>query len=96
MKTVSLTTHQPRHPLMKCGHAANATNGRGLPSCAICAGLTPDAEQIAETPDLTGRMASCFTQRCKSFVPSSLDLPFFEYRPDKAEDKFYCGCLGWD
>jgi hypothetical protein len=30
--------------LMSCGHAANATNERGLPSCAICVGIHPGAE----------------------------------------------------
>ena len=27
---------------------------------------------------------------------SSIELPFFEYKPDKEYDKFYCGCGGWD
>lgn len=29
-------------------------------------------------------------------VPSSLDLAFFEYKPNEEHDKFYCGCFGWD
>ena len=28
--------------------------------------------------------------------PSSWSLPFFEHRPDEAEDRHYCGCFGWD
>lgn len=28
--------------------------------------------------------------------PSSYSLPFFEHRPDEAEDRHYCGCWGWD
>jgi len=47
-------------PLMKCGHAANATNTlTGKPSCAICVGITANAEEIAETPDLSLRRARC-------------------------------------
>ena len=48
-------------PMMKCGHAANAVNARaGAPSCAICAGLTPDADAIDDAPpDLAGRTARC-------------------------------------
>jgi hypothetical protein len=29
-------------------------------------------------------------------VPSKIDLPFFEYLPNEKQDKFYCGCFGWD
>lgn len=29
-------------------------------------------------------------------IPSSYDLPFFKYQPDKPQDDFYCGCFGWD
>ena len=49
-------------PMMKCGHAANATNtATGKPSCAICAGLTPDALIVDDAPpDLTGRAARCW------------------------------------
>jgi len=47
-------------PMMMCGHAANATTGDGKPSCVICAGLTPDALIVNETPPLfLGRMARC-------------------------------------
>src|SRR5436190_20446160 len=68
-------------PMMKCGHAANATNMKtGAPSCAICAGLTPDADVIESDPkrfDLTGRVAVC--PYCKTEQPSHTGLPFFEY-----------------
>lgn len=33
---------------------------------------------------------------CRCIVPSSLELPFFEHRPDDPHDKFFCGCAGWD
>jgi hypothetical protein len=79
--------------LMKCGHAANATCD-GKPACAICA-----CTEVADTiPDLTGRKARCgyYGTHCHSETPSSMKLPFFEYRPDKEYDTYYCGCYGWD
>ena len=45
---------------MKCGHSANATTDGNKPSCAICAGLTPDALIVDENPpSFMGRMARC-------------------------------------
>lgn len=82
-------------PMMKCGHAANAVDKDGNPCCAICAGSTPDAFIVEDKEiDLTGRKAIC--SYCNTIVDSSLDLPFFEYRPDKEYDNFYDGCWGWD
>jgi hypothetical protein len=50
-------------PMMKCGHAANATSevdGTKVPVCAICAGILAGAWEVADNqPDLTGRMARC-------------------------------------
>ena len=80
--------------MMKCRHAANATHN-GKPVCAICFGLTPDAEILADTaPDLTGRKARCGF--CGKLTDSKISLPFFEYRPDMDTDSYYCGCWGWD
>lgn len=80
--------------LMKCGHIAQSTLN-GNPVCVICYGLTPDAEIVAETePDLTGRKATC--AYCGKKVNSNKNLPFFEYRPDRDTDSYYCGCGGWD
>lgn len=79
-------------PLMKCGHAANATdNLTGKPCCAICVGLTPNADEAAEAqPDLTGRTARC---SCKNTAPSSTSLPFFEYRGPGSKESFgVCKC----
>jgi hypothetical protein len=79
---------------MKCGHSSNATCD-GKPSCAICA---PDPDSMIvdpNPPSLKGRMAKC--DECDApMVPSSLDLAFFEYRPDKEYDIYYNGCYGWD
>ena len=44
-------------PMMKCGHAANATDGNGKQCCVICA-PDPSAYEFAEI-DLTGRKARC-------------------------------------
>lgn len=89
-------------PMMACGHAANARNGRGEPACAICIGIHSGAAVVADAPDFSGRTAKCcYAKRrngtpCTSESPSSLDLAFFEHTPDKPHDRFYCGCWGWD
>ncbi len=100
--------------MMKCGHSANAEeinpDGSKSPYCLIC-----DCGEVADEPNLSGRMARCSCygmivgrknetwypqmmngNRCGSIVPSSTDLPFFEYRPNFEFDKFYCGCQSWD
>lgn len=88
--------------MMKCGHSANANrvheDGTRTPSCAICAGLTPDAEIVVRAPDLTDRMARCsyFGSKCRSKRDSSPSLAFFEWTPARDYDSFYCGCYGWD
>jgi hypothetical protein len=61
------------HPLMVCGHAANAVDGNGDPSCAIC--LTT---KIDDSPSLVGRSAKC-SDTCR-IRPSDRGLAFFEYR----------------
>lgn len=46
-------------PMMKCGHSANAENGKGYPACAICA-PDPRAYQVdSNPPSLEGRKARC-------------------------------------
>lgn len=81
-------------PMMKCGHAANAVNG-DKPVCVICFMTEGDkATQIADAPDLTGRKAFCSYGGAET--QSSTELPFFEHRPDKDSDRYYCGCHGWD
>ena len=83
-----------RHPVMKCGHAASATNEHGDPCCVTCIGILPGADEIMdEQPELTGREAEC--EYCHRKVPSNYDLAFFGSRPTKATDEFYCGCRGW-
>jgi hypothetical protein len=78
--------------MMKCGHSANA-ECQGKPHCAICSGLNPDAEIVAESPNLDGRTAKC---ACGHTVPSSTNLAYFRHYPDAAHDTYYCGCSGWN
>lgn len=76
-------------PLMKCGHSANATSN-DKPICVICG-----CDELADfQPNLTGRKAKC--SYCKKEADSNVNLPFFEYKPDKEYDEYYCGCYGWD
>lgn len=84
--------------LMKCGHTANATI-EDRPCCAICVGLTPDAEIVDEKLiDLTGRKAKCSQHRFADggIVDSDLRLAFFKHNPDAEYDSYYCGCWGWN
>lgn len=96
---------------MACGHSAQGIDGNGDPVCVICF-PDPKSRQVAEGPDLAGRMARCSYSRgtgehavglpgrgwraVPQPVPSSTSLPFFKHQPDKAEDSYYCGCWGWD
>lgn len=82
-------------PLMQCGCVAQGLMG-DKPVCVVHALIIPEAMlEATEQPDLTGRKASCGLN-CKKIVDSSFDLAFFEYRPDKETDLYYCGCRGWD
>jgi len=80
--------------LMRCGHSSNAVTDQGKPCCAICAGINDGYDVSATTPDLAGRTSRCLS--CKRHLPSSLELPFFEYRPTQNWDSHYCGCRGWN
>lgn len=83
-------------PMMKCGHAAMATDAEGNPVCVICVGIHDGAREVAEPPNLTGRKAKC-TYGCKNSVKDSkTSLAFFEHLPQQEFDRYYCGCYGWD
>ncbi len=85
---------RPTPPMMKCGHAANAKNAQGDPVCVICIGIVPGADIIDDTSlDLAERKARCF---CGRERPSSPALAFFEHRPNREYDVYYCGCRGWN
>lgn len=79
--------------LMKCGCRANGKMD-GKPCCAIHVGLHPGATEISEKQiDLSGRQAKC---SCGQLRDSNIDLAFFEYRPERNTDIYYCGHAGWD
>lgn len=112
--------------MMACGCAAQGYSSGSLqaphdPPVHVC--VIHDCVDVAEAPDLTGRIARClykhgicrnqrsrdsyrtgvtkpdygqFDDNGRSFAPSSLNLPFFKHQPDKPEDEYYCGCMGWD
>jgi hypothetical protein len=49
---------------------------------------------VAENPEEAKmRKAECSCGTVSISVPS---LPFFQARPDKEMDKYYCGCYGWN
>lgn len=74
---------------MSCGCRAMAVSG-DQPKCIVHLEAVPK-----DPPDLTGRTASC-AYGCGAKRVSSISLAFFQYRPEKATDHFYCGCSGWD
>lgn len=76
---------------MACGHTANTINSSGEPFCVICYG-EPEATIVITPPNLIGRKARCV---CGKVTDSKIDLPFFEYVP-YGDDKYLCGCEGWD
>ncbi len=81
--------------LMKCGHVANGEDRFGKPICLICIHNDKNANLPSDSlPDLTDRQAICL--ECGKIVQSSFGLVFFEHRPIKDTDTFYCGCEGWE
>lgn len=98
--------------ILKCGCAGATTHNRahdgleaGHKSCII-----HETCEMVEAPSFEGRTARCmyFGKEvyknecgecrgiCTHEVPSKLNLAFFESRPDKEYDGFYCGCHSWD
>lgn len=78
--------------LMKCGCANNAVRTKGDKDIPVCS--YHDCEEILPRPELKGRWAECLY--CENIRDSSLDLPFFQYRPGNFHDWYVCGCKGWD
>lgn len=89
-------------PMMKCGHAANAVKyGTDIPVCCMCHGIKAGWDEVDnKTPNLENRIARCSyynSHRCgQTETPSSVDLPFFQHRPEMEYDSYYCGCWGFD
>jgi hypothetical protein len=73
---------------MKCGCSPQGViSGTNKPVCIV-----HDCTEVATPPDLTGRMAYCAYGK-HAQVPSSTDLPFFEYLgPGSPESLEHCTC----
>lgn len=84
--------------LMSCGHIAQSMDSSGNPTCIICfpnpKSIIVKRKLINMTDGLEGRKAKCAW--CNKKTDSRWDLAFFEYKPDKEYDEYYCGCGGWD
>lgn len=61
----------------------------GKPYCPV---HMEDREAEA-APDYSGRVRRC--AYCEKEHPSPGGA-FFQYRPDKPYDLYYCGCRGWN
>lgn len=76
--------------MMKCGHSPNGKDAvTGNPVCVICG-----CDEVTDDPYLSNREAKCLL--CNERQPSDTNLPFFEYKPNREYDGFYCGCRGYD
>lgn len=80
--------------MMRCGCAAQGKDREGNPVCVAHYGILDGATVVADTPDLTGRVAHCAD--CGRTTPSDPSLPFFRHQPTWAQDSYYDGCRGWD
>jgi len=65
----------------------------GEPDITICTNCAYKA--FTGAIDLTGRWAKC-GYHCGAERPSAWGLAFFEYKPERDSDNFYCGCMGWN
>jgi hypothetical protein len=81
--------------MMKCGCAANCQMARDGKNYKPGCGIHQCDEPADNPPNLEGRTAVC-QYGLHHPVPSSLDLAFFVYRPNEKNDRYYCGCHGWD
>ena len=57
-------------PMMKCGHAANATtkrDGKDIQCCVICSGIRDGWDEIELETNLNGRRARCsyYQKHCR-------------------------------
>src|SRR4029077_7656227 len=93
-------------PILSCGHDATKHfkhswehfhKGSHSPwYCEVCGSDSP----IKFRPGLAGRQAKC--TYCGALAASDgeqgkyCDLPFFQHRPERERDSYYCGCRGWD
>jgi hypothetical protein len=85
--------------MMKCGHVATVTRCVNGICDEVCGYFGCGEDGLIEDTNfdesvLEGRQSSC--SYCGKLAKSSLNLPFFEYLPERKHDKHYCGCRGWD
>lgn len=72
---------------LACGCTANAVDANDNPTCVI-----HGCKEIVEEPNLENREARC---SCGNIVPSSVDLPFFEFRGEGSRlATTMCGICG--
>lgn len=60
-----------------------------------CCSAHGQRSELDEQDPLEGRVATCCYGN-HAEVDSDYDLPFFQYRPGRSTDTYYCGCEGWD
>ena len=79
--------------MMVCGHAANGQEAKTkAPICVVC-----NVVEVSKEPvNLDGRKAVCIYGCDKTIAASHIGLPFFEYKPDRPCDLYYCGCRGYE
>lgn len=76
--------------LMECGHLGYGKTMDNKPYCIMC-----DCDKVSDkVANLEGRIAKC--SWCDNKKESSYKLPFFQYKPSKEYDEYYCGCGGWE
>ncbi len=67
--------------------------------CSICDCIETNASACKRSR-AAGGIEACYgvvpEGKRRSEAPSSLDLPFFEHRPNEEYDRFFCGCMGWN
>ena len=79
---------------MKCGHVVDKEHIK----YDLCNCTTILREVQTDIDGLEGRKARCYQHKGGNppLVQSRWNLPFFNYRPDKETDEYYCGCWGWE
>ena len=83
------------YPVMECGHRANGTLKDGVrrPVCAICFGIKPGADVVADPQPVEPKGYRC--PHCRKV--SEKPMAFSTVTPDKdGYGSHYDGCLGWD
>ena len=79
------------NPLMKCGHVANGVNIHTYaPSCVICIGIKPGADEIDTSNSISNRQAICYCGLVATHPREQ--LAFYEYRGEGSNASKICIC----